>query len=243
MPIPSSQFREAPFARLPRHSCLETICDATTGRLSKSVSRRVQCLTRRPSQPNVSISRVRNLHLRGPPLIDSLPDGMTLRDATREDLPQIVEIYNASIPGRLATADTEPINVDDRSEWFQRHDPARRPLWVLKQEDRIVAWVDLRDFYGRPAYHATAEIAVYIADDFQGRGLGTLLKRELMDACPRLGVTTLLSFVFGQNAASIRVNEKLGFEQWGRYPEIAELDGQACDLLVFGWKCTADAQA
>ncbi len=171
--------------------------------------------------------------------MNGLPEGMTLRDATLDDLSQIVAIYNASIPGRLATADTQPVSVADRFEWFQRHDPDRRPLWVLEDEDRIVAWIDLRDFYGRPAYDATAEIAVYIAEGFQGKGLGTLLKRALMDACPRLGVTTLLSFVFGQNTASIRVNEKLGFKKWGHYPAIAELGDQTCDLLVFGWKCDA----
>jgi phosphinothricin acetyltransferase len=40
---------------------------------------------------------------------------MMIRDATEDDLPAIVAIYNASIPSRTATADTEPISIKRRS--------------------------------------------------------------------------------------------------------------------------------
>ena len=62
------------------------------------------------------------------------PAGFQLRDATTTDLPAIVGIYNATIPGRMATADTEPITVASRLAWFEAHNPATRPLWVLVDE-------------------------------------------------------------------------------------------------------------
>jgi phosphinothricin acetyltransferase len=43
---------------------------------------------------------------------------MIIRDAVESDLPEIVSIYNAPIPGRLATADTEPAAVSGRRAWF-----------------------------------------------------------------------------------------------------------------------------
>jgi len=39
---------------------------------------------------------------------------MTLRDATEVDLPAIVDIYNSVIPGRMVTADLEPVTVESR---------------------------------------------------------------------------------------------------------------------------------
>jgi phosphinothricin acetyltransferase len=48
---------------------------------------------------------------------------VTLRDATEADLPAIVAIYNAAIPGRTATADTDPVTVESRREWFAKHSP------------------------------------------------------------------------------------------------------------------------
>jgi phosphinothricin acetyltransferase len=53
-----------------------------------------------------------------------------IRDASEADLPAIVAIYNAAIPGRMATADTEPVSVESRRAWFAEHAPDSRPLWV-----------------------------------------------------------------------------------------------------------------
>ena len=39
---------------------------------------------------------------------------MNLRDAAERDLPAIVEIYNASVATRMATAQLEPVTVADR---------------------------------------------------------------------------------------------------------------------------------
>jgi len=36
---------------------------------------------------------------------------MTIRDAREADLARIVAIYNEAVPGRRATADTEPVSV------------------------------------------------------------------------------------------------------------------------------------
>jgi L-amino acid N-acyltransferase YncA len=57
-----------------------------------------------------------------------------MRDATLEDLPSIVEIYNSIIPGRKVSADTEPVSVEQRLPWFYEHDPARRPIRLAEEE-------------------------------------------------------------------------------------------------------------
>ncbi len=159
-----------------------------------------------------------------------------LRDAREDDLTRIVEIYNASIPSRLATADTLPVSVESRRVWFSEHTPHSRPLWVLEHESEIVAWISLRSFYGRPAYNATAEVSLYIAPEYQGKGLGTGLLKRMIERCPSLGVENLVGFVFAHNAPSMAMNARLGFEQWGLLPQIAELDGIKRDLLIVGLK-------
>jgi phosphinothricin acetyltransferase len=57
---------------------------------------------------------------------------ITFRNASLEDLPKIVEIYNSTIPSRMVTADTEPISVESRKQWFAEHNPEIRPLWISK---------------------------------------------------------------------------------------------------------------
>ena len=113
---------------------------------------------------------------------------MTIRDAIVADLPAIVAIYNASIPGRAATADTQPVTVASRSDWFHEHNPNVRPLWVAVQNDIIAGWLSFQSFYGRPAYHATAELSVYIAPNWQRKGIGNALLSQAVVQAPRLGV-------------------------------------------------------
>src|SRR5438105_44612 len=98
-----------------------------------------------------------------------------IRDATIEDLPAIVGIYNAAIPGRMATADLEAATIDSRRAWFAEHTTTTRPLWVLVENGEILAWLSFQSFYGRPAYRATAEISVYVAPNAQRHGYGRQL--------------------------------------------------------------------
>jgi L-amino acid N-acyltransferase YncA len=145
----------------------------------------------------------------------------------------IIAIYNQSIPGGWSTADTQPITVADRIEWFKKHDPGRRPLWVALLDGEIVAWIGLTAFYGgRPAYDATAELSLYIATAHQRKGIGTFLKQRMIEHCPQIGVTTLLSMHFDHNEGTRRVNESLNFEQVGHLPEIAVINGKRRGLVI-----------
>ena len=159
---------------------------------------------------------------------------MTIRDATIEDLPAIVAIYNAAIPGRMATADLEPVTVEARLAWFAEHAPNLRPLWVLENAGVVRGWVSFQSFYGRPAYHATAELSVYVAPDAQRRGYARSLVGEAIRRAPEFGLRTLLGFIFGHNQPSLALFRSFGFETWAHLPRVAELDGIERDLMILG---------
>lgn len=158
---------------------------------------------------------------------------MVIRDAVEMDWPAIVEIYNQSIPGATSTADTSPVTVADRIDWFRKFDPKKRPLWVAEIDGEIVAWIGLTSFYaGRPAYDATAEVSTYIATAHQKKGIGTALKKRMIEKCPELGVTTLISMHFDHNDATRRMNNKLGFVPMGHLTEIAVVQGVKRGLVI-----------
>jgi L-amino acid N-acyltransferase YncA len=159
---------------------------------------------------------------------------MTIRDASDADLPAIVEIYNAAIPGRLATADTAPVSVDSRRGWFHEHSPQHRPLWVADVGGAVVGWLSFQSFYGRPAYHATAEVSIYVAPSRHRRGVARALLERAIERGPQLGLKTLLGFIFGHNEPSLRLFEAFGFERWALLSRVAELDGVERDLTIVG---------
>jgi phosphinothricin acetyltransferase len=158
---------------------------------------------------------------------------MLVRDALLDDLPSIVGIYNATIPSRMVTADTEPVSVASREPWFREH-TGGRPLWVVEVDGAIAAWLSFSSFYGRPAYARTAEISIYVDAAHRRRGTGRMLLARAMAAAPSLDVATLLGFVFGHNAPSLTLFEAHGFTRWGTLPRVAVLDGVERDLIIVG---------
>jgi phosphinothricin acetyltransferase len=156
-----------------------------------------------------------------------------IRLATEQDLAAIVEIYNASVPERNATADTEPVTVVSRCGWFHAHD-ARHPLWVYQREGIVAGWLSMGMFYGRPAYEVTREVSAYVAPESRRQGVGSALLAEAVAKAPSLGLRALLAFVFAHNKPSAGLFRRHGFRQWGRLPDIAELDGVARTVLILG---------
>ena len=157
-----------------------------------------------------------------------------IRHATPADLPAVVAIYNASVPGRMATADTEPVSVEQRAEWFRGFDAGSRPLWVCERDGKLAGWLGLRSFYGRPAYHRTVESAVYVDPAARRQGIARALLRHALGECPRLGIANVLAFVFAHNAPSIVLFEAHEFARWGLLPRVCELDGVERDVLILG---------
>lgn len=165
-----------------------------------------------------------------------------IRDARDTDLEAMVAIYNHAIPGRLATADTEPVSVESRRAWLNERDPARHPLWVFERDARVLGWLSFGKFYGRPAYAATAEVGIYVEPTAHRQGVATALLEAACARAPALGLTTLLGFVFAHNARSVALCEKFGFVEWGRLPRVAVLDGLERDLLILGLRLDAGAR-
>ncbi|WP_096154006.1 MULTISPECIES: GNAT family N-acetyltransferase [Bacillus] len=165
-----------------------------------------------------------------------MKDNIIFRDASMEDLPMIVEIYNATIPSRMVTADTEAVSISDRVEWFNEHNPDKRPLWVVEYLGKVCGWVSFQSFYGRPAYNGTAEVSIYLHKEFRGKGLGKITLNKVIEECPNFEIDTLLGFVFAHNEPSIKLFSSIGFEKWAHLPEVAKLDGMKRDLVILGKK-------
>ena len=156
------------------------------------------------------------------------------RLASRTDLPAIVGIYNSTIPGRMVTADTEPVSVESRQGWFDQHDPQRRPLWVLDQNGEIEAWMSYSSFHPRPAYFPTVEISIYVAEAHRRKGHGRRLLTEAIARAPHYEVKTLVGLIWGHNQPSLTLFRAFGFETWGHMPRVAIMDGIERDLEIVG---------
>lgn len=159
---------------------------------------------------------------------------MIYRNATLNDLPAIVAIYNSTIASRLVTADTEPSTVEDKMDWFKKHQSANRPLWVVENGTEMIGWVSFNNFYGRPAYDGTAELSIYLHPQSRGKGYGKKILQYCIEQAPSLNIHTLLGFIFSHNKPSIVLFEQAGFEEWGLLKDIAIMDDNKYSLSIYG---------
>jgi L-amino acid N-acyltransferase YncA len=167
--------------------------------------------------------------------------GVIIRDAIEADLPAIVEIYNAAICSRISTAVFDPVSVEERLPWFRWHSPNSFPLWVAESDGQIAGWLSFHSYIKRPAYRGTAEISVYVSEKFRRTGVGTSLLEKAITSAPELGATALVGCIFGHNAPSLRLFERMGFERWGFLPRIARVQGVERDMVIMGRHVSAQA--
>ena len=160
---------------------------------------------------------------------------MIIRLAQIADLPSIVDIYNQSIPSKQSTGDTQPLRVEDRIMWFEEHRPDEHPIFVAEVEEQVAGWCSLSAYRpGRAALRFTSEISYYIDSAYHRQGIATALVEHALAACPPLGIKHVFAIVLEGNQPSLRLLEKMGFEQWGYLPRVADFDGREVGHLYYG---------
>ena len=128
-------------------------------------------------------------------------DRCVIRDASDEDLPAIVKIYNHYVETSTATFDEEPQSLDQRREWFRRHG-CSYPVLVAELNGVVVGWAAISPFSDRPAYRLTVEDSVYVHSEFTGRGVGSQLMQALISRAQALNYHCIVARIAGKTRAA-----------------------------------------
>jgi L-amino acid N-acyltransferase YncA len=154
---------------------------------------------------------------------------LNLRPAKIEDLNRITQIYNEAVQTSVATFDTEPKTLEEQRAWFENHGP-KYPVFVAEADGVISGWASLSKWSERQAYSDTAEISLYVKEEFRGRGIGRRLMEAIVDEGERVGLHTVIARIAGGNKVSIHLHESLGFEHIGIMREVGRKFGRLLDV-------------
>jgi len=158
-----------------------------------------------------------------------------IRLAHQDDLEAILEIYNQAVRAQFETADTKEVEIKDRLQWFRDHMVNTYPIFVNEQNQQITGWVSLSPYRkGRKALRFTAEISYYVHNKYKRQGIGSKLIQHAIQKARILKFKNLFAIVLDENKPSIHVLKKLGFQQWGHMPNIADFDGVECGHVYYG---------
>ncbi len=96
---------------------------------------------------------------------------------------------------------------------------------------RLVGSAGLHRHSGRRSH--AANIGMGVADDMEGRGIGTALLRALIEAADKwLAIDRLELTVFHDNERAIRLYERHGFQREGTFRAFAFRDGEFVDAVA-----------
>lgn len=156
---------------------------------------------------------------------------MQTRIATVDDAPVIARIYNQGIEERIATFETEPRTVEQVAELL-REKGDHHPAVVVERDGAVIAFAWASTYRSRPCYAGVAEHSVYVDRDARGLGAGLVALNALAEAFAERGYWKLLSRIFPENAASIKLHERAGFRVVGTYLKHGKLDGEWRDTII-----------
>lgn len=149
------------------------------------------------------------------------PPPLVIRPAQRDDVPAILAIYNDAVRLTTATYDYEPWTLAQRLAWFDEHTRDDYPVFVAVEVGGAIAgFSSLSRYHHKPGYRFTSENSVYVAAPSRGRGIGARLLEPLIAAAQTRGLRAIIAAIDSANAASIRLHERFGFEEVGRFRQV-----------------------
>jgi len=154
-----------------------------------------------------------------------------IRKALIKDLKAITEIYNDAVLKTDATFDNSPKTIKEQRTWFDEHGQ-HNPVFVAEIYGKVRGWASLSKWSSRCAYAATAEVSIYITEEYRNKGLGKLLMQAILDAGKQAGLHTVLSRITGGNQTSVHLHELFGFEHIGVMKEVGSKFGRLLDVIM-----------
>ncbi|MEI6534859.1 MAG: N-acetyltransferase family protein [Verrucomicrobiaceae bacterium] len=152
------------------------------------------------------------------------------RAATRAELPAINAIYNHYVLHSTCTYQTVPSTSDERAQWFAAHGE-KHPVIVAELGGIVIGWGSLSKLHERQAFANSVEDSIYLHHEHTGRGIGGKMLVELLRLAKLAGHHTVLGAICSDQAGSIALHEKLGFEKVARLREVGYKFDRWLDLV------------
>lgn len=154
-----------------------------------------------------------------------------LFDATEDDLPGILSIFNEVIAHTTAVYREQPVTLEERRSWMGSRLSQAYPVLVARDGKDVLGFASFGEFRAWPCYRNTVEHSVHVRADVRAQGIGRSLVEALLPRAQRLGKHVMVAGIDADNAASRRLHERLGFDEVGRFREVGRKFDRWLDLL------------
>ena len=152
-------------------------------------------------------------------------------NASRQDLPQVLAIYNEVIRNSTAVYSEEEFTAARGEAWFDSKVASGFPMIVARDASGIAGFGTFGEFRAWPCYRQTVEHSVHVRADRRGQGVGRALVVELMARAAASAKHVMIAGIDADNAVSLRLHRSLGFADVGHFHEVGFKFGRWLDLV------------
>jgi phosphinothricin acetyltransferase len=157
---------------------------------------------------------------------------MEIRDASAEDLPGILAIYNDIIMTSTAVYSLAPTTLEERRGWLDARAASGYPVLIAVEDRQVIGFSSFGDWRGSwPGYRYTVEHTVHVRAGERGAGVGRRLLEALFPRALGLHKHVMIGGIDADNRASIRFHEHLGFVPVAHFREVGHKFGRWLDLV------------
>ena len=153
--------------------------------------------------------------------VEPIPE-VSIREASKDDLVQITEIYNFYILNSMITFDIDELTV---AEWESKLEYVNRlglPFIVaISGSGQLLGFAYLAPWRQKAAYRRTVEDTIYLKPAAVGKRIGTALLTELLIRGKNADVHEVVAVISDRGAdPSIAMHTKFGFKENGRLAKV-----------------------
>jgi len=158
---------------------------------------------------------------------------MKIRNATENDLPEILEIFNYEIIHTSYVYIYEPWTMEYVTEWFRKKRKNNFPFLVVEIDNQVAGYATFGKFRDRPAYDSTVEYSVYIHQDHRRKGIALQLVQRLIEIAKEQGRHSIIGGLDAGNKPSYEFHKRLGFTEVAHIKSVATKFDKWLDLVLF----------
>ena len=155
----------------------------------------------------------------------------TIRDAVRQDLPEILTIYNEVIRNSTAVYSEVEFTPARGETWFDTKAEQGFPFLVACDASGVAGFGPFGGFRAWPCYQYSVEHSVHVRSDRRSQGIGRALVVALIGRARAANKHVMIAGIDADNAISIGLHRSLGFGQVGHFHEVGFKFGRWLDLV------------
>ncbi len=145
---------------------------------------------------------------------------MKVRQANRQDLPQIMAILNHEILNHSNIYHYHERTLQEIEDWFLEKEKENHPILVAVENDDIMGYATYGKFRNYSGYQFTIEHSIYVNPKFQKRGVGKKLLTELILVAKKQNYHVMIACIDAANQKSIHFHEKFDFIPSGNFKQV-----------------------